>query len=90
MKWTQTDGDIRHLCETSERLWKTLLEASFQICIQLNNDTELRGRFSGTHAANNGGQGGHWQYCETITLELEDGRRVEIDLLDVRFIVPAR
>lgn len=88
-KWTDTNEEIRHLCETSRTLWDTLMQ-SFYISIHLLDGRDIRGRFSGTHAENNGGRGGQWQYCETITIQIDSGERIEIDLLDVRSVTAIR
>jgi hypothetical protein len=90
MKWTETNQDLQHLCDTSKRLWDALLAGSFQISVRLRDGRELTGRFSGSHAANNGGRDGVWQYCETVTLQTDEGRREEVDLLDIVAVSPAR
>lgn len=86
-KWTETDDDVQRLCETSKTLWDTLRQ-SFLVSVHLHDGREFRGRFSGSHAANNGGRGGQWQYSETITIQVDSGDRHEIDLLDVRSVTP--
>lgn len=85
-KLTETDDELRHLCETGKAVSDALMQ-SFNISVRLlEGDREIRGRLCGRHGANNGGHGGQWQYSETITIQVDSGDRFKIDLLDVRSV----
>jgi hypothetical protein len=83
MKWTETTQVIQHLCDMSKRLSDALLVGSFHISVRLRGGRELAGRFTARHGDNNGGRGGQWQYGETVTIQTADGRREEVDILDI-------
>lgn len=89
MKWTETDADAQRLGEMSKQLWDAFLTGRTWITIELRSGRWVRGRFSGTHAENNAGRGGRWQYAAAITLQDNQGAKEEVDILDIKFFSSA-